>query len=200
MAGDLHAEYSREYRLSGGAAWSILTGDAEKAAVLAARLGGRMREARARVGAIEVLLNQDTVFGTLVDVVYRPPRRRETTDQGKGDAESAALPLSEVGKRTCDLMAEVRAGARRRPEAALHLRIMGAEDVGVFRLASPSWEFSETVRVLATERVPGGEPERVELGISADRTTTRSGMEVSFIRPWFVVAPELNGVRWNLAA
>ncbi|MFB7585172.1 hypothetical protein [Streptomyces hydrogenans] len=98
-------------------------------------------------------------------------------------------------------MVKARAGTGSRPAVSLMLSIAGAEDLGVFRLTSESWDFSEAVRTLSAEVVPPGGRVRVAVRIQTSRMTTRSGMSVVFVQPQLAVLdPFSENVHWSLAA
>ncbi|WP_411573595.1 hypothetical protein [Streptomyces fradiae] len=208
IAGDLHIAFQHG-RSTDEPTWAILTNDEAKAADLAARLGGRMREAQGQAGAIEVILGRSAVEATLsgpTALVCNSVRRRGPATVQMDQGGSAALTWSEAGKangrtRTCDQMVRARAGTGPRPEVSLLLSIAGAEDLGVFRLTSESWDFSEAVRALSAEVVfPGGRV-RVVVRIHTSRMTTRSGVAVVFVQPQLVVLDSFSeNVHWSLAA
>lgn len=208
IAGELHIAYEHGWQAA-EPTWAILTNDAAKAADLAAHLGGRTREAQGQAGATEVILGRSAVEATLVGLtalVCNSVRRRGPATVEMDQAGSAALTRSEAGKangrtRTCDQMVKARAGIGPRPEVSLLLSMTGAEDLGVFRLTSESWDFSETVRALSAEVVPAGDRLRVVVRIHTSRMTTRSGVAVVFVQPQLVVPDSFSeNVHWSLAA
>ncbi|MFE1439853.1 hypothetical protein [Streptomyces sp. NPDC058739] len=207
IAGELHVAYQHGWSTD-EPAWAILTNDAAKAADLAALLGGRMRETQGQAGATEVILGRSAVEATLAGptaLVYNSVRRRGPATVEVDQAGSAALTRSEAGKangrtRTCDQMVKARAGTGSRPEVSLMLSIAGAEDLGVFRLTSESWDFSEAVRALSAEVGPSDGPVRVVVRIHTSRMTTRSGVAVVFVQPQLVVLDSFSeNVHWSLA-
>ncbi|WP_031010933.1 hypothetical protein [Streptomyces sp. NRRL F-5727] len=208
IAGELHIAHQHGWSTD-EPTWAILTIDAAKAADLAALLGGRMREAQGQDGAAEVILGRSAVEATLTGpsaFVCNTLRRRGLATVEMDQAGSAALTRSEAGKangrtRTCDEMVKARAGTGSRPAVSLMLSIAGVEDLGVFRLTSESWDFSEAVRALSAEVVPPGGRVRVAVRIHTSRMTTRSGVAVVFVQPQLVVLDSFSeNVHWSLAA
>lgn len=186
IAGELYIAYQHGWSTD-EPTWAILTNDEAKAADLAARLGGRAREVPARAGATEVLLGRNAVEATL-------------------DAASAAVTRSGADQpggsmRTCDQMVKARAGTGPRPDVSLLIRITGAEDLGMFRLTSTSWDFAESVHALAADADPVGHLVRVMVRIHTRRLTTRSGVAVVLVHPQLAALETLSeNVRWSLAA
>ncbi|PAX82057.1 hypothetical protein CLM85_09845 [Streptomyces albidoflavus] len=207
IAGELHIAYQRGWSTD-EPTWAVLTHDEATAAELAAHLGGRVREVPVRAGAVEVLLDRDALKATLcgsTSVVNRSVQRQGPGASRTDHAASAAAARSTVAKsgrrRTCDQMVEARAGVGPRPEVSLRIRIAGADDLGAFRLTSTSWEFVESVRVLAAEASSAGERVTVMLSIHTNRMTTRSGMTVVFVHPRLsALEPLAESIRWSLAA
>ncbi|MFF4855417.1 hypothetical protein ACFY2N_11025 [Streptomyces rubiginosohelvolus] len=188
--------------------WAVLTSDEPKAADLAARLGGRVREVPGRAGVIEVLLDRNALEAALdrpTPLASRSVQRQVSVTARMGHAVSAAATGVAAARpeprRTCDQMAEVRAGTGPRPDVLLRVRLAGVEDLGVFRLTSTSWDFVESVRALEAEVSPDEQLVAVVVSVHMNRMTTRSSMTVVFVHPQLsALEPLAERTRWSLAA
>lgn len=208
IAGELYIAYQHGWSTD-EPTWAVLTSDEAKAAHLAARLGGRVKEAQSLAGAMEVLLDTNALEATLdvpTSLMYRSVQRRASATAQEDHVASVSETRSRADTpggraRPCDQMVEARAGTGRRPEVSLLFRITGAEDLGAFRLTSKSWGFAESVRALSDESAPAGHLVRVMVRIETSRMTTRSGVAVVFVRPELVVLDPLpEDGHWCLAA
>jgi hypothetical protein len=71
---------------------------------------------------------------------------------------------------------------------SLRFRLVGAADIGVFKLISTSWDFAESLRAMQAQDSILSRGVRAVLSINASCITTRSGTVVKFVCPQVIVS------------
>ncbi|MFD3418804.1 hypothetical protein [Streptomyces decoyicus] len=179
--------------------WLVTTTNKEVAATVSGLYGGRLRRTDRQQEVFELMLDRDAIAVNIDgpgSVVNRMVLEQE---EGRGpihvcDGSNLLEPMDSAGdlcgcpKSVFDRKAAARSGHGPKPDARLSFRLAAAPGVGMFFLASSSWEFSDSLSAAVLDMERGASGAGMEICLQRKVVTTRSGMAVSYVHPILSVA------------
>ncbi|MGW1838791.1 hypothetical protein [Streptomyces sp. NPDC002067] len=177
--------------------WLLTTDDWEVAEAVALRRGGTPRRSAQGPGIFELALEEEALLvcvGGPDDIVSLLVHEGERGPVHVCDGERLMPPMVAAGslcgcpRSLFERKAAARTGRGPRPDVHLRFRLVGMPMLGYFSLASPSWEFFDLIGKAVKQVNWTGDEAEWELRLQRTCLSTRSGVEVAYVRPGFSLA------------